>query len=113
MTGSVSFERISGALLLCGQWGPFEGCGLADAGRLIFLDRLPSMPPSAFYGAAGVRVARRVDRRAQVHAHAEKEPRWRDGELELHVFAGSNVFQAAGPGVGLSLGFHAELPWRL
>jgi hypothetical protein len=107
---AVSFARVSGALLLCAHFGWFAGCGVGDVGRFIFPDHAQRLPASVFYGAAGVRagfefpvapprlfVRIAADVRAPIHPAS-------------YTFGTTTVFQAAGPGVGLGLGFLAELP---
>jgi hypothetical protein len=47
--GSVSFARVSGALLLCGHMGWLAACGV--------LNHVAALPPSTPYTAAGARAA--------------------------------------------------------
>jgi len=108
--GEVSFARVSGALLLCGHWGWFTGCGVGDAGRFLFPVHGQVLPASAFYGAAAVRVGlefpvtpQRVFLRAAVDLRAPLHP-------ADYVRAGTTIFEAAGPSVGLGLGLLTELP---
>jgi hypothetical protein len=108
--GAVSFARFSGALLLCGSWGWFVGCGVTDVGRFLFVKSAPVLPASIFYGAAGVRAGLefpvappRLFLRAALDLRAPIHP-------ASYAAAGVSVFQAAGPGVGLGLGIVAELP---
>src|SRR5262249_40795573 len=106
---AVNFARVSGALLVCAHVGWFAGCGVGDVGQFLFPHRAPVLPPSAFYGAVGVRaglefpvapprffVRAAVDLRAPIHP-------------VNYMFGNTAVFQAAGPGIGLGLGFLAEL----
>jgi hypothetical protein len=108
--GAVSFARLSGALLLCGHWGWFTGCGVGDAGRFIFPDHVTALPASVFYGTAGVRANLELpiappwaflrvglDLRAPIHP-ASYRPQ------------GTTIFEVAGPSVGLGLGLVTELP---
>jgi len=107
--GAVTFARMSGALLLCGHFGWFAGCAVADAGRFIFPNNVPALPPWAFYGAAGARarlefpvapprvfLSTSVDVRAPIHP-------------VNYPFKNGNVFEAAGLGVGLGFGLLLEL----
>jgi hypothetical protein len=108
--GAVSFARLSGALLLCGHFGLFVGCGVGDVGRFIFPNHIQVLPASDFYSAVGVRAGLEfpvapprlflhtaVDLRAPIHP-AQTTVR------------GASIFEAAGPGVGLGLGLRLELP---
>jgi hypothetical protein len=108
--GAVSFARLSGALLLCGHWRWFAGCGVADVGSFFFPDHVAALPASHVYGAAGVRaglefpvVSSRLFLRAAVDLRAPIQP-------PSYAYAGMTFFQAAGPGVGLGLGLLAEFP---
>jgi hypothetical protein len=105
----VSYARVSGALLLCAHFGWFAGCGVGDVGRFFFPDRIAGLPPSTFYGAAGVRtnlefpiapphlfVRVGVDLRAPIHT-------------ATYAPMGRVAFQAAGPGVGLGLSLLLEV----
>ncbi|MFT3775157.1 MAG: hypothetical protein QM820_58160 [Minicystis sp.] len=107
---TVRFARLSGALLLCAHWGWFAGCGVGDVGRFIFPDHPRELPASTFYAAVGVRAGLEfpvapprfflrvgLDVRAPIHQVS-------------YTIGTATGFQAAGPGVGLGLGFLAELP---
>jgi hypothetical protein len=109
--GAVSFARVSGALVLCAHYGWFVGCGVGDAGRILFPNHIiPYLPASVLYGAAGVRAGFELpvapprlffsttfDLRAPIHP-ASYAPR------------GNEIFRVAGPSVGLGLGLRLELP---
>jgi hypothetical protein len=108
--GAVSFARLSGALLLCGSWGWFAGCGVGDVGRVLFPDHVHALPASVFYGAVGARAGLEfpvapprfflraaLDLRAPIHPASYKPD-------------GVSIFEATGLGVGLGLGFLVELP---
>jgi hypothetical protein len=106
---TVSFARVSGALLLCGSWGWFTGCGVADVGSFIFPDHT-AMPASTLYSAAGVRaglefpvVPARLFLRVGIDMRAPIRP-------PSYTFKSTSIFQAAGPSVGLGLGLAWELP---
>jgi hypothetical protein len=108
--GSVSFARMSGALLACAHFVWFTGCAIGDAGRIFFPTRPPALPPSTSYAAAGVRAGldfpvapprfflrAGMDLRAPIHPVTYAPPR-------------SSPFQVAGLGLGLGLGVLVELP---
>jgi len=108
--GAVSFGRVSGALLLCGHWRWFTGCGVGDAGRFFFPDHIQALPASVLYGAIGVRTSLEfpvapprvflrvgLDVRAPIHPASYKPE-------------GVNIFEVAGPSVGLGFGLVTELP---
>jgi hypothetical protein len=110
--GNVSFWRISGDLLLCGHVGWFAGCGLGQAGRFIFPERIAPMPASAFYGALGVRTEvdfplapPRLFLSAAFDVLAPIHP-----ANYLETGTTTTVFETAGPSVGFGLGLRAELP---
>jgi hypothetical protein len=107
---SVSYARISGVLLLCGHFGWFAGCGVGDAGRILFPSRIPGMPPSTLYGAAGVRAGfefpvapPRLFLRTVVDLLAPIRP-------ASYGPAGITTFRVASPSAGLGLGVLVELP---
>jgi hypothetical protein len=108
--GTVIFARVSGALLVCGHFGYFAGCGVGDVGRFLFPNHFQTLPASALYSAVGVRAALEfpvvpprfflrtaVDLRAPIHPAS-------------YSWMNANLFQAAGLGVGLGLGVLLELP---
>lgn len=108
--GPVSFARVSGALLLCGHFGWFAGCGIADVGRFLFPEHVSALPASALYAAAGVRVGLEfpiappwfllrvaADLRAPIHP-------------AKYVTTSGTIFESAGPGAGLGFGLVVELP---
>jgi hypothetical protein len=107
---TLSFARLSGAVLLCAHWGWFSGCGVGDAGRFLFPNHTQKLPASTFYGAAGVRAglefpvgSPRLFLRAALDLRAPIHP--------ASYTVGTTVrFQAAGPGAGLGLGMLVELP---
>jgi hypothetical protein len=108
--GSVSFARVSGALLLCAHFWWFVGCGVGDAGAFLFPNHVRLLPVRDFYGAAGARVGlefpvvpSRFFVRAAVDLRAPINP-------ANNTVQGASIFQAAGPGVGLGLGALVELP---
>jgi hypothetical protein len=107
--GVVSFARLSGAFLLCGHWALFVGCGVGDAGKLLFPNHVQALPASVFFGAAGVRAGLEFpvgaprfflrvagDVLAPIHAASYSTAR-------------GNIFQVAGTSLGLGLSFVAEL----
>lgn len=106
--GKVSFARLSGALLLCGHYGWFAGCVVGDVGRFFFPNSR-KLPPSTHYGAIGVRLGLefpvappRFFLRAALDFRAPIRPQsFTDGDTTL--------FKPAGPGVGISFAFFAEL----
>jgi hypothetical protein len=108
--GSVSFARVSGALLLCGHFGYFAGCGVGEAGRIVFPDHIALLPPSTFYGAVGARAG----------FEFPLAPPWLFLRTAVDVLApihpasyapmGRSIFQIAGPNLGLVLGLLLELP---
>jgi hypothetical protein len=109
--GAVGFARLSGAMLLCGHWGWFVGCGVGDAGRFIFPDHVPALPASTFYGAAGVRAKLEfpvapplVFLSVAVDLRAPIPP-----VNYVARNAGTTVFETAGPAFGLGLGLLWEL----
>lgn len=106
----VSFARVSGAILACGHFGWFAGCGVADLGRYLFPDHVKALPGSTFYGTGGIRASMEfpvapprlflrtsMDLRASLHPVSYQQ-------------MGRTVFQVAAPGVGLGLGLLLELP---
>jgi len=108
--GEVSFARLSGALLLCGHWGFFTGCGVGDAGGFLFPGHVYPLPASVFYSATGVRaglefpvapprlfIRTGLDLRAPIHPAS-------------YTVHGVSPFSVAGPGVGVGLGLLTELP---
>jgi hypothetical protein len=107
--GSVSFARVSGALLLCGHVGLFTGCGVADMGRLIFPDHVQTLPASTFYGAVGVRAGLELPVLPRLFFRALMDVR-----APIHPAGygpmGPSIFQVAGTGVGLGLSLLWELP---
>jgi hypothetical protein len=109
-SGTVSFARMSGALLLCGHFGWFAGCAVGDVGRFIFPDRIPAIPPSALYGAAGVRAGMefpiappRLFIRTTLDVRAPIDP-------VTYTAQHGGVFAPVGLSVGLGLGLLVELP---
>jgi hypothetical protein len=107
--GTVSFARLSGALLLCGHFGYFAGCGVADAGAFLFPRHTQGLPTSALYTALGVRAAlefpvvpARFFLRAAVDLRAPIRP-------ASYWVMTTNIFEAAGLGVGLGLGALFEI----
>ena len=109
--GNVRFARISGALLLCGHFGWFEGCGVSDTGRFIFPDPVPPLPATTFYGSLGVRMGFNlpVDP-PRVFIHAAVDLR---APVNTTSFAakGMEVFSPAGFSGGLGFGLTYELPF--
>jgi hypothetical protein len=108
--GAVSFARLSGALLLCGHWGWFTGCGVGDAGRFLFPNHIHALPASAPYDAAGVRAnlefpvaPPRIFLRVGVDVRAPIHP----GNYNADAVT---IFKSAGLGFGFGLGLVAELP---
>jgi hypothetical protein len=108
--GSVSFARLSGALVLCAHLGWFAACGVGDVGRLFFPNHVSVLPASTLYGAAGVRaglefpvVPSRFFVRAAVDLRAPIHP-------ASYSAASVNIFESAGLGVGLGLGLLVEFP---
>lgn len=108
--GTVTFARISGALLVCAHGGWFAGCGVADAGRIIFPAHPQTLPSSTWYGAVGVRAGvdfpvkpGRVFVRTLLDLRAPIRP-------ANYSFRGQDVFVASGLGFGLGLGVVVELP---
>jgi hypothetical protein len=107
--GAVTFARVSAALLACVHFGWFVGCGVADVGRVIFPDHVHVLPPSVFYGAAGVRAGMefpvappRLYVRTMLDLRAPIDP-------TTYTAASVNIFAPAGLGVGLGLGLLVEL----
>jgi hypothetical protein len=107
--GVVSFARVSGALLLCAHLDWFVGCGVGDAGRILFPNHVYGLPASAFYGAVGARAglefpifAPRVFFRTAVDMRAPLRP-------ASYSTARGNFFEVAGPGVGLGFALLYEL----
>jgi hypothetical protein len=108
--GSVTFARVSAALLVCAHFGWFAGCAVGDVGRFLFPDHIPALPASVHYGAAGVRAGMefpvappRIFVRTMMDLRAPIDP----ANLSTpHV----HLFEPAGLGVGLVLGVLAELP---
>ncbi len=107
--GEVHIARISGALLLCAHYSWFVGCGVIDAGRIFFPHHVAALPASVFYSAAGVRAGLEfpiVPPRLFVRTTVD---------LRVPIYSASyatksgDVFETAGLGVGLGLGFVAEL----
>jgi len=107
-SGSVGFSLLTGALLLCGSYEWFEGCGVAEVGRLSFAEPFRGMPPSAPYGAAGVRGAMNVPiAPPRLFLHATL-----DVLAPIHPasYASRNdVFQVAGTAAGIGIGLLAEI----
>jgi hypothetical protein len=107
---SVSFARVTGAVLLCGHWGWFAGCGVGEAGRILFPNHIATLPPSTFYSAAGVRAGfefpiapPRFFLRTSLDLLAPIDP-------ASYAQMGRSLFQVAGPSFGLGLGILTELP---
>jgi hypothetical protein len=107
--GTVSFARVSGALVLCGHLSWFVGCAVGDVGRFVFPNHIHELPASTFYGAVGVRaglelpvVPPRLFLRVGVDLRAPIPP-------VRKAAGGVDVFASAGPGVGLGLGALFEL----
>jgi hypothetical protein len=108
--GTVSFARVSGALLACAHFGWFAGCGVGDVGRFLFTERAGVLPASGLYSAVGVRavlefpvVPPRFFLRTAVDLRAPIHP--------VSYSSMNNIFfEAAGLGVGLGLGLLVELP---
>jgi hypothetical protein len=108
--GAVSFARLSGALLLCGHFRWFAGCGVADVGGFLFPNHISVLPASAVYAAAGARaklefpvVPQRLFLSAALDLRAPIHP-------ASYPTAHGNVFESAGPGAGFGLGLLAEFP---
>jgi hypothetical protein len=110
--GAVSFARLSGALLLCGHWGWFAGCGVGDAGRFFFPNHIPTLPASTFYGAVGARASLEFPvappltfLRVAVDLRAPAPPAryWARS-------TNTTIFETAGPAIGLGIGLLWELP---
>lgn len=107
--GPVSFDRLSGRLLLCAHWGWFVGCGVGDVGRIWFPGRIDMLPDSTSYRAAGMRAGLefpvappRLFLRATADVLAPIRP--------ARFWAGDRlIFEIAGPSVGLGLGAVFEL----
>ncbi len=53
--GSVSFARVTGALLLCAHHNVLVGCLKGQGGRILFPSALPALPAQT-YAAIGVRI---------------------------------------------------------
>jgi hypothetical protein len=107
--GTVSFARVSGALLVCGHYSWFVGCGVGDAGRFIFPNHVQVLPASTFYGAVGARVGLefpvappRFFLRVAVDMRAPIPP-------ASYARQGAVVFETAGPGIGIGIGGLFEL----
>lgn len=110
VNGSVSFTRISGDLLLCAHLSWFAGCGVGEAGRIFFPNRISPMPPSTSYVAAGLRT----------ELNFPIAPPWVFLSTSFDLLApihpanysemGRSIFQVSGPSVGLGLGLRVELP---
>jgi hypothetical protein len=107
--GTVSFARVSGAMVLCAHFGLFAGCGVGDAGGFIFPNHVQELPASTVYGAIGVRAGLELpvapprfflrvtlDLRAPIHPAS-------------YTHRGDSAFEAAGPSGGLGLGGLFEL----
>lgn len=106
--GEVSFARLSGALVLCGHYSWFVGCGVGDVGRMFFLDS-QKLPASALYVSAGVRMGAEfpvAPPRFFLRASLDLRTPIR---VVSYTYRDITVFQTAGLGVGAVLGFVAEL----
>jgi hypothetical protein len=109
--GSVTFDRVTGALLACYHIAWFAGCAVGDAGGILFPNHVSALPAATFYGDVGVRVglefpiARpRVFLKVAANVTAPINPR-------QFFFRQAPVFQVAGPSAGLLFGPVLELPW--
>jgi hypothetical protein len=108
--GEVSFTRVSGAMLLCAHFRWLAACGLGDVGRYLFPNHVPTLPPSAFYGAAGARAGLEfpvAPPRVFVRVAGDLRTPIRP---QSYTRNGVPFFQSAGLGGGLGLGVLAELP---
>jgi hypothetical protein len=108
---SVTFGRVTGAMLACYHLGLFVGCAVGDAGGILFPNRAFALPPAMFYSDVGVRVGLefpiappRVFLKVAANVMAPINP-------QQFVFMQTSVFQVAGPSAGLLFGPVLELPW--
>ncbi len=107
--GSLSFTRITGALLTCAHFEWLVGCVKAEAGGIGF-PVAPGPAPVKGYGAIGVRVGLDLPiapPHLALRVAVEVLPTIDASFLAIH---GQNVFQIAGTTLGLALGFVYELP---
>jgi hypothetical protein len=109
--GSVTFARMSAALLVCAHYGWFAGCAFGDVGRFIFPGHVHTLPPSGYYAAAGVRAGvevpvapPRVFVRTMLDLRAPIDP-----ATYTYTATRTTIFAPAGIGVGLGLGALVEL----
>lgn len=111
--GKVTVTRVSGALLLCGHYGWFAGCGVADVGRIFFprvaFPHVAPLPASTLYATAGVRVGLEFPiAPPRFFLRAAFDLRAPIG-MSSYTYKNTTVFEAAGLGVGVGFGFVAEL----
>jgi hypothetical protein len=109
--GDVRFSRLTSTLLLCYHVMWFSGCAMGDAGRLLFPNHVPELPPSLFYLAVGARL------RAEIPIAPPRLFLSVSGTLLAPLSAPRSfptvhgiIFQEAGPGATLTFGPLVELP---
>ena len=103
--GSVSEARAMGALLLCGHYGYFIGCGQTAGGAILFPTRYSSLPASTRYGAAGIRLGLEFEVAPRFFLRVGLDvflPFWRTNFPGPP--GGSSAFEIANPNWGLGLG---------
>jgi hypothetical protein len=108
--GSVSEARVMGALLLCGHYGHFIGCGQAAGGAVLFPGHVPLLPASTRYGAAGIRLGLEFELAPRFFLRVGLDvllPFWRTNFPGLQP--GGSVFEIISPNIGLGLGGLWEL----
>jgi hypothetical protein len=101
--GSVSFARVTGALLLCGHYEVFVGCVKGQVGGILFPGALPPQP-AQLYAAAGVRLGLEfpvAPSRFILRVDGELLPTIDPASIQN---AKQTVFQVVGLNAGLGLG---------
>jgi hypothetical protein len=105
LDGTVSEARAMGALLLCGHYGVFTGCGLGAGGAILFPSHVSDLPASTRYGAVGIRLGLEFPVAPPFLLRVGADlllPFWRTAFVRRET--GTNVFEIASLNAGLGLG---------
>jgi hypothetical protein len=109
--GDVRFGRLTSSLLLCYHVVWFSGCALGDAGRLLFPNHVPELPPSLFYLAVGARLSMEFPIAApRLFLNVSGTLLAPLGGPRSFPTVHGVIFQEAGPGAALTFGPLIELP---
>jgi hypothetical protein len=110
--GSVTFSRLTGAILACYHIQWFAGCAVGDAGAILFPHHVQALPAATFYSDVGVQVALEfplpiVPPRLFLHVGANVMVPINPSQF---FFMTAPIFQVTGPSVGVGFGLILELP---